>query len=101
VSDVVMRGDIPEALRKDVLHGIGCICAALDDSDYRAKLTAAGFEGFVIEPTRVYRVDTTRVSAGKGFGVGALAYEVNDKFMRAVKPRAVQTNPIACNSAQG
>ena len=45
VSDVVTRGDIPASLRKDMLLWVGCIAGALDESDYRAKLAAAGLRG--------------------------------------------------------
>lgn len=38
VSDVVTRGEIPAALREDVLAWAGCIAGALDASDYQAKL---------------------------------------------------------------
>ncbi len=97
VSDVVTRGAIPAEVRKDVLLWVGCIAGALDESDYRAKLAAAGFEGVGVEPTRVYKVDDAReFLAGKGLDVDALASEVNGKFMsaivRATKPQAAQTN---------
>jgi arsenite methyltransferase len=35
---------------------VGCIAGALRDQDYIRKLTAAGFEGVSMEPTRVYRL---------------------------------------------
>jgi SAM-dependent methyltransferase len=93
VSDVVTRGDIPEQVRKDMLLWVGCIAGALDESDYRAKLAAAGFEAIGIEPTRVYRVEDAReFLAGNGLDVDALAQQVDGKFMsafvRAAKPRA-------------
>ena len=60
VSDVVTRGAIPDPIRKDVLAWVGCIAGALDESDYREKLAAAGFEAIGIEPTRVYKVEDAR-----------------------------------------
>src|SRR5712671_5711397 len=60
VSDVVTRGQIPENLRKNALLWIGCIAGALDESDYRAKLAAAGFDQIGIEPTRVYNLEDAR-----------------------------------------
>jgi arsenite methyltransferase len=60
VSDVVTRGAVPEALRRDMLLWVGCIAGALDEDDYRAKLSAAGFEAITVEPTRVYRVEDAR-----------------------------------------
>ncbi len=38
VSDVVVRGEVPAAVRESVLLWCGCIAGALDESDYRAKL---------------------------------------------------------------
>ncbi len=93
VSDVVTRGDIPELLRKDMLLWVGCIAGALDESDYRAKLAAAGVEAIGVEPTRVYKVEDARAFlTGKGLDVDALAQQVDGKFMsafvRAAKPTA-------------
>jgi SAM-dependent methyltransferase len=92
VSDVVTRGAIPERLRNDVLAWVGCIAGALDESDYRAKLTAAGFEAVGVEPTRIYKVEDAReFLIGKGLDADALAAEVEGKFMsafvRASKPK--------------
>src|ERR1019366_830765 len=93
VSDVVTRGDVPEQVRKDMLLWVGCIAGALEESDYRAKLAAAGFEAIGVEPTRVYKVEDAReFLAGKGLDVDALAQQVDGKFMsafvRAAKPKA-------------
>src|SRR5271156_3196803 len=44
VSDVVVRGSVPEAVRKSMLLWVGCIAGALEESEYIAKLTGAGFE---------------------------------------------------------
>ena len=40
VSDVVTRGAIPEAVRRNMLLWAGCIAGALDENDYRIKLAA-------------------------------------------------------------
>jgi SAM-dependent methyltransferase len=92
VSDVVTRGAVPEALRRDILLWVGCIAGALEESQYRTKLAAAGFEAITIEPTRVYRVEDAReFLAGKGIDVDAMAKSVEGKFIsafvRAVKPQ--------------
>jgi arsenite methyltransferase len=54
VSDVVVRGEVPESIRRDMELWAGCIAGALEESDYLAKLSAAGFAGASIEPTRIY-----------------------------------------------
>jgi SAM-dependent methyltransferase len=84
VSDVVVTGEIPAAIRKNVESWIGCIAGALRDSDYSAKLAAAGFENIAIEPTRIYAVEDARqFLAGQGIDVDAIAAEVDGKFMSA------------------
>jgi len=91
VSDVVTRGEVPDAVRRDMLLWVGCIAGALRDTDYTAKLAQAGFASITIEPTRIYNVEDARAFlTGKGIDVDAMAPLVNDKFMsafiRAVKP---------------
>src|SRR6267378_3673048 len=56
VSDVVTRGEMTPEVRQSVLAWVGCIAGALEENEYRGKLSAAGFEQIEIEPTRVYRV---------------------------------------------
>src|SRR5438309_3442057 len=70
VSDVVTHGDIPGEIRRHVLLWVGCLAGALEEGEYRAKLSAAGFEGVDVEPTRVYRVaDARAFLSGKGLDV--------------------------------
>jgi arsenite methyltransferase len=90
VSDVVTRGQVPEELRRDMLLWVGCIAGALEETEYKSKLKAAGFENAEIEPTRIYRIEDAReFLSGKGIDVDAMAREVDGKFMgafiRAVK----------------
>lgn len=91
VSDVVVRGAVPEEVRKSMLLWVGCIAGALEESDYYDKLTKAGFASIEVEPTRVYDVEDARAFlAGEGVDVDAIAPQVQDKFMsafiRATKP---------------
>ena len=100
VSDVVTRGEISPAIRQSVLLWVGCVAGALDEKEYRSKLTAAGFAGIEVEPTRIYRVEDAReFLSEKGLDVDALAPEVDGKFLsafvRAVKPTAVAANTTA------
>ncbi len=93
VSDVVVRGEVPAALRRSVELWVGCVAGALSDDDYRAKLAAAGFVDIDLEATRVYGVEDARgFLAGEGIDVDAIAKEVDGKFMsafvRATKPAA-------------
>jgi arsenite methyltransferase len=91
VSDVVTRGAIPEAVRRNMLLWVGCIAGALDENDYRMRLAASGFEAIGIEPTRIYNVEDAReFLTSQSVDVDAIAPEVGDKFMsafvRAKKP---------------
>jgi SAM-dependent methyltransferase len=84
VSDVVVTGEIPAAIRKNVELWIGCIAGALRDTDYVSKLAAAGFDNIAIEPTRIYDVEDARqFLAGQGIDVDAIAAQVDGKFMSA------------------
>ena len=91
VSDVVVRGEVPSAIRRSVELWIGCVAGALEEQEYRDKLAKAGFEAIGVEPTRVYRAEDARdFFAGSGIDVDAIAPQVEGKFMsafvRAVKP---------------
>ena len=91
VSDVVVRGEVPEDVRKNMLLWVGCIAGALEEKQYIAKLASAGFDSIAIEPTRVYDIEDARTFlSGQGVDVDAIAPQVQGKFMgafiRAVKP---------------
>jgi arsenite methyltransferase len=93
VSDVVVRGEVPAAIRRSVELWIGCVAGALEEQEYREKLAKAGFETIDVEPTRVYRVEDARdFLAGSGMDAEAIAPQVDGKFMsafvRARKPAA-------------
>jgi len=93
VSDVVVRGDVPTAIRKSMELWVGCIAGALSEDAYRAKLAAAGFEGIDLEVTRVYGTEDARTFlVAEGLDADAVAKDVDGKFVsafiRATKPAA-------------
>ena len=95
VSDVVVRGEIPPEIRRNVELWIGCVAGALDESEYRSKLAAAGFEAVDLETTRVYRAaDAREFLAAAGLNADPIAPVIDGKFMsafvRARKPQAAQ-----------
>ena len=49
VSDVVVRGEVPAAIRKSMELWVGCVAGALGDYEYVAKLAKAGFDDIDIE----------------------------------------------------
>jgi len=92
VSDVVVRGDIPDEVRKSMELWVGCIAGALEEMDYVKRPAKAGFDAIDIEATRVYSIEDARqfLTGGEGLDVDAIAPLVQDKFMsafvRAQKP---------------
>jgi ubiquinone/menaquinone biosynthesis C-methylase UbiE len=92
VSDVVVRGEMPAALRRNVELWIGCVAGALEESDYRRLLAEVGFEAIEVEPTRIYRAEDARAflhEAGiEATGVDEVDGKVMSAFVRARKPRA-------------
>jgi arsenite methyltransferase len=94
VSDVVVTGEsVPEAVRRSMELWVGCVAGALEDSSYRAKLKAAGFERIEIEPTRIYRAEDARQFLDEaGLADESVLAEIDGRFMsafiRAGKPAA-------------
>jgi SAM-dependent methyltransferase len=104
VSDVVTRGEILPEIRQSVLLWVGCVAGAMEESEYRSKLAAAGFEQIELEPTRIYRVEDAReFLSGENIDVDAIAPQVDgtimSAFVRAVKPQRQQAccAPTCCN----
>jgi SAM-dependent methyltransferase len=103
VSDVVTRGPVPAEIRESVLLWVGCVAGALEEGQYRSKLSAAGFEQIEVEPTRIYKLEDAReFLAGQNIDVDAIAPDVEGKFMsafvRAVKPATKACcGPTCCN----
>ena len=84
VSDVVVRGEVPPEIRRNIELWAGCIAGALREDEYRSKLAAAGFAEIDIEPTRIYKVEDAReFLASEGIDAAAIAPAVDDKFMSA------------------
>jgi arsenite methyltransferase len=93
VSDVVVRGDVPSDIRRSMELWVGCIAGALEETEYAAKLRAAGFADVEVEPWRIYKIEDARAFlTGRGVDIDRLAPQVEDKFasafVRARKPEA-------------
>ena len=102
VSDVAVRGEVPDQVRASMLLWVGCVAGALEEKDYIAKLAKAGFTGISIEPTRVYSAEDSRSFLEEaGIDVDALASEIDGKFIsafiRATKPAAKCCTPGCCS----
>jgi len=95
VSDVVVEGELPHAVRSDMEAFIGCVAGALEKTDYLERLARAGFVGASIEPTRRYTFadleastcSTPEVAALPAVEKAALDGRVMGAFIRATKPK--------------
>jgi SAM-dependent methyltransferase len=103
VSDVVVRGEVPADVRRSMELWVGCVAGALQEDEYAAKLTAAGFESVEVEPWRVYQVEDARAFlAESGIDVDRFAPQVEGKvasaFIRATRPAATSCcGPTCCS----
>jgi ubiquinone/menaquinone biosynthesis C-methylase UbiE len=106
VSDVVVRGgDVPAELRRSMELWVGCIAGALEESTYRSKLSAAGFEAIGVEPTRIYRAaDAKQFLQEAGLSDDATLAQADGRimsaFIRATKPAAATKTccgPTCCS----
>jgi SAM-dependent methyltransferase len=92
VSDVVVRGEVPADVRRNMELWVGCVAGALEDQDYAAKLRRAGFADVEIDIWRVYNVEDARVFLTEsGMDVDRIAPLVEGRFasafIRARKPQ--------------
>ena len=96
VSDVIVRGDVPAEIRRSMELWVGCIAGALEESEYAAKLRAAGFADVEVEPWRIYQLDDARAFLSEtGLDVDGLGPQIEGRFasafVRARKPEPVPT----------
>lgn len=49
ISDIVLSGDLPEALKEDAEMYAGCVSGAIQKEDYLAYIRAAGFEAIALQ----------------------------------------------------
>ena len=84
VSDVVVRGDVPADVRRNMELWVGCIAGALEEKEYRSKLAGAGFIDIELDVWRVY----DEGASGGGHFVSA--------FVRAMKPARACCHPGCC-----
>jgi SAM-dependent methyltransferase len=64
VSDIVVQGDLPADVRRNMELWVGCIAGALQDREYTAKLRAAGFDDVELDVWRVYDSDEIPAATG-------------------------------------
>jgi SAM-dependent methyltransferase len=102
VSDVVVRGEVPDAVKRSMELWVGCVAGALEEQEFIGLLTDVGFENPSIEPTRIYKSeDAAAFLENTGLNVEQFARDIDGKFMgafvRATKPggTVVTRQPLA------
>ena len=101
VSDVVVRGDVPAAVKSNMELWIGCVAGALEEQEFLDLLQEVGFKKASIEQTRVYKAEDAAVFLnGSGLDAMEFASQIDGKFMsafvRATKPLAQCCSPDSC-----
>ena len=83
VSDVVVRGAVPEPVKKSMELWVGCVAGALEEAEFKNMMIQAGFKDVDIEPTRIYAgSDAASFLEGAGLDT-AIAQEIDGRFMSA------------------
>jgi arsenite methyltransferase len=104
VSDIIIRGQVPDELRRDADLWTGCIAGALEEQEFLTLLREVGFENPSIEPTRIYTAaDASALISGTSVDP-AVAELVDGKimsgFVRATKPGAVNIPVVPPSAAK-
>ena len=103
VSDVVVRGYVPPAIKTSMELWTGCVAGALEEQEFLNLLGDVGFVKSSIEPTRIYKAeDAAAFLAGTDLDAMELASEIDGKFMgafvRATKPVAACCGTDCCRA---
>jgi len=83
ISDIVVRGEMPPEIRRRLEVWAGCIAGALEEAEYRAKLSHVGFERIDVEPTRIYSAYQAREFLAGDAEADRIAQIADGKFMSA------------------
>jgi arsenite methyltransferase len=90
VADVVVKGEVPVAVRQSMELWVGCVAGALEEQEFERLLQEVGFDDVSIEPTRVYAAaDAAAFLAEAGLddtAAEALDGQFMAAFIRGRKP---------------
>jgi len=106
VSDVIVRGAIPAAVRRSMELWVGCVAGALEETEFLTLLSDVGFATPSIEPTRIYESADARVFLEEaGIDADQIA-EIDGRimagFVRATKPaKSGARAPLATAATSG
>jgi arsenite methyltransferase len=83
-TEISVRGEVPAEILHKIELWASCVAGALEESDYRARLSAAGFEDADLEPTRVYSAaQAAEFVEAANLDAAQVAPLVDGKFMSA------------------
>lgn len=71
ISDIVLVGELPEALREDAEMYAGCVAGAIQKTDYLQAIRDAGFENVVLQKEKPIKIPSDIL--GKYLSAGAIA----------------------------
>jgi SAM-dependent methyltransferase len=84
VSDVVVRGEVPDAIRRSLELWVGCVAGAMEEREYAEKLARAGFADISVEPWRIYRTEEARAFIEQaGLDYESVAARADGRFISA------------------
>jgi len=99
VSDVVVRGEVPAAVKRNMELWVGCVAGALEEKEYARLLERAGFEAIDIDPTRIYHLeDAAAFLAGSGLDTAIVSPDIDGRFMSAFVRAKKPTESVAFDS---
>ena len=103
VSDVVLRGELPPEVRRNMELWVGCVAGALEESEFLALLSETGFEEGSLEVTREYRPEDARVWLEEaGLDVDLLSAELDGAVVSAfVRARTPVEAAVAAGAEAG
>jgi ubiquinone/menaquinone biosynthesis C-methylase UbiE len=96
IADIVVRGQVPEVLRRNLEAWAACAAGALEEGEYRAKLETAGFTNIEIEVLKEYTRADAEALGWEGMSdlleriekQGVEPFSMISAVVRAVKPDA-------------
>lgn len=83
VSDIVVRGEMPAEIRRNLELFLGCVAGAFEEEQYARMLREAGFVDVSIAPTRIYTAEDAREVLAEAGLDPALAEKADARFMSA------------------
>ncbi|MBR07488.1 MAG: arsenite S-adenosylmethyltransferase, partial [Rickettsiales bacterium] len=111
ISDIVLIGDLPEALQKDAEMYAGCVAGAIQKADYLGAIETAGFENITIQKEKTIVIPDDILgkylsaeeiqnfnNGGTGiYSVTVFAQKPGDKPLKEVVKQEACCGPSCCS----